>query len=167
MSSPQYGRLAGLVTPQHIPSLILHIIACRILTEKDVFTYILYFVVNGIDIDVAISLLQLNFTLNVFLERRFYDIWEYVDEYWMMQPRWFTYFINRGGVYYINGEKKNSRPISLFDWCDLEVVNEFLTVEFDWDDYRLIWDSNFGGYRLWRYDRLLPEGCVWAVERYQ
>lgn len=168
LASAEYGRLAGVVTRQHIPDLILHIVACRILTTKDLFSYILYFVVNNINYSIAYDLLQLNFTFNNGLMREFDNIWEHVDNDWVSRPNWFTYNVNLGGVYYIDGRKKASRLGLNFDWCDLELVEEFYRREFEWQEFRLIWDPNFGdtgGYRLWRYDRELPDGASWAVER--
>lgn len=167
MNSPEYGRLSGAVGGrQHIPDLILHIVACRILTSKDIFSYCLYFCVNNIPISIAYDLLRLNFTLTIQFEREFYNVFEYIDDNYPIKPYWFTYIVSRGGVYYLNGTKKVSRLGLNFDWCDLELIDEFFREEFEWQEFRLIWNPNYGtgGYMLWRYDRELPEGASWAVE---
>lgn len=162
LDSAEYGRLRTLVGSEHIPDLILHIVACRVLTDKDIFTYCLYFNVNSIDIVVAIDFLKLNPFYNLNIERKFYDTWEYCDSFWF-QPNWFTYIIAYGGVYYSDGRKKVSNPSNFkFGECDADLLFEF-NQEFEWSDFRLIWDPVFGGHRLWRYDRELPEGAYFVA----
>lgn len=162
----EYGRLAGVVTRQHIPDLILHIVACRFVNSKDLFSYVLYFVVNNISYAIAYDLILLNFTFTFAHYNEFDNLWEHLDGQWPMRPNWFTYFVSKGGVYYIDGRKKASRLGLNFDWCDLELLDEFFNEEFEWQEFRLIWDPTFGGYRVWRYDRELPDGATWAVERH-
>lgn len=147
----------------------MHIVACRIINKKDIFSYVLYFVVNNISYEVAFNLLRLNFTFFHNLYSLFDNTWEHVDSQWFLRPDWFTYNVSLGGVYYINGRKKVSNNTINFDWCDLDLIYEFFNVEFEWQEFRLIWDPHYGhngAYRLWRHDRQLPPDASWAVERY-
>lgn len=164
IESDRYGRLVSLVGSKHIPDVILHILGCRRILIKDLFTICLYFVINDLPFDLMYDLLELNPTFTIGHERELSNIWTNCQDY-LNHPNWFTYIISRGGVYYIDGRKKPSRPI-LFQDCDPALVHEFFDIDFEWEEERLIWDPNYGnggGYRMWRYDRELPDGAHWAT----
>lgn len=166
IESSAYGRLTSLVGSKNIPDLILHIIGCRILNEKDLFTVCLYFVVNGLPYDLMKELFDVNGTLSVRLDLQLTRIWQSCLDF-NEHPNWFTYVVSKGGVYYIDGRKKFTSPL-VFNECDPHLVHEFFNSDFEWEDFALIWDPSFGyngGYRMWRRDRELPVDAYWAVGR--
>lgn len=124
LESPAWTRLVEFVTLEHIPDVILHIITCRVLIEKDLFTLTIYAVWNSIPLNYIVDCLQVNPFMNIGKEIRMYDIAEYIDLRFAYSPHWFTYDISKGGVYYLSGQKKRSS--GQFDFnCDLDLMYEF------------------------------------------
>lgn len=147
----------------NVPDLILHIAACRVLCKEDIFTFVLYHWWNRIPLEWGFSILENNPFYNGLLMYRFYDVYEYLEQYFHLHVHeYFTYDISRGGVYYLDGRKKVTYNRIDFDDCDVNLIYEFFYNDFEWHEYRLAYD-NYNNIVQWRYNRPLPVGWQWVI----